>query len=181
MSNSNLPDISAVHQAFIGAASERLRQQEARIQDCLSRLSDDQIWARGNPNSNSVGNLVLHLIGNLGQWVVAGVGGEPDSRDRDSEFNTQSGISSAELAARLHARLDEVVRIVETLPAQRLLESVTPQGYTLPVMEVITHITEHFYHHGGQIILLTKLYLDVDLAYYRHLSKNNVAHTEKTP
>ena len=181
MSNVNLPDISAVHQAFIGAASARLRQQESRILDCLSRLSEDQIWARGNSNSNSVGNLVLHLIGNLGQWVVSGVGGEPDHRDRDAEFNARSGIPRAELAARLHARLDQVVRIVESLPVERLLEPVSPQGYTLPVIEVITHITEHFYHHGGQIILLTKLYLDVDLAYYRHLAKNNETHTKKIP
>ena len=181
MSSSILPDILALHQAFTGAAAAHLRKQEWRILDCLSRLSEDQIWARGNPNSNSVGNLVLHLIGNLGQWVVAGVGGVPDTRDRDVEFSTRAGIPGAELAARLHARLEEVVRIVESLPVERLLEPVSPQGYTLPVMEVITHITEHFYHHCGQIILLTKLYLDVDLAYYRHLTKNNETHTEKIP
>lgn len=181
MTASELPSVTAVHVAFISAAAARLRQQESRLHDCLSRLTDDQIWSRGNENSNSIGNLILHLIGNLGQWVVAGVGGQADRRDRDSEFATRGGIPSAELSARLKARMDEVVKIIEELPPHRLLEVVTPQGYSLPVMEVITHITEHFYHHGGQIMLLTKLYLDVDLGYYRHLKQNNIDHTEKIP
>jgi len=144
-------------------------------------LSEDQVWSRGNENSNSVANLVLHLIGNLGQWVVAGVGGAQDHRDRDSEFQTLSGITREELSARLKARMDQVVAVIEKVPAHRLLEMVSPQGYSLPVMEVITHITEHFYHHGGQIMLLTKLYLNVDLAYYKHLASNNVNHAETIP
>ncbi len=176
-----LPDINAVHEAFITTAVARLRQQESRIHDCIRLLSEDQIWARGNENSNSVANLVLHLIGNLGQWVVAGVGGAPDHRDRDSEFQTLAGISREELSARLKARMDQVVDVIEKVPAHRLLEIVTPQGNSLPVMEVITHITEHFYHHGGQIMLLTKLYLNIDLAYFRHLASNNVNHTETIP
>ena len=77
--------------------------------------------------------------------------------------------------------MDQVVDVIEKVPAYRLLEMVSPQGYSLPVMEVITHITEHFYHHGGQIMLLTKLYLNVDLAYYKHLASNNVSHTETIP
>ena len=181
MSTDQLPDVETLHYAFTGAAVARLRQQESRIHDCLSRLTDEQIWARGNENSNSIGNLVLHLIGNLGQWVVAGVGGQMDVRDRDSEFSTKSGYSAAQLSSRLKARLDEVVWILETLPPSRLMEQVTPQGYSLPVMEVITHITEHFYHHGGQIMLLTKLYLNVDLGYYKHLNSNNTDHTAKIP
>jgi uncharacterized damage-inducible protein DinB len=181
MTSRSLPDINAVHSAFITAAVARLRQQESRIHDCIRLLSEDQVWARGNENSNSVANLVLHLIGNLGQWVVAGVGGAPDHRDRDSEFQTLAGISREELSARLKARMDQVVDVIEKVPAHRLLEMVTPQGYSLPVMEVITHITEHFYHHGGQIMLLTKLYLNVDLGYYRHLASNNVNHTETIP
>lgn len=175
------PEVSAIHHAFTTAAVARLRQQQSRILDCLSRLSDDQIWSRGNEHSNSIGNLILHLNGNLGQWVLSGIGGYPDTRDRDSEFDTRSGITRAELVARFESRLNEVIAVIEAVPASRLLEMVSPQGYSLPVMEVITHITEHFYHHGGQIILLTKLYLDVDLGFYKHLSSNNVIHTEKIP
>lgn len=181
MTSPDLPDVTAVHKAFITAAVARLRQQESRIHDCLSRLSEDQVWARGNENSNSVGNLVLHLVGNLGQWVVSGLGGQPDTRDRDSEFSTRAGISPQELSSRLSQRMDEVIAVIEAVPPHRLLEILSPQGYTLPVMELITHITEHFYHHGGQIVLLTKLYLDVDLAYYKHLKSNNIHHTEKIP
>ncbi|MCX6613379.1 MAG: DUF1572 family protein [Acidobacteria bacterium] len=170
MSSPSLPDVQAVHEAFIRTAVARLRQQESRIHDCIQLLSEDQVWSRGNENSNSVANLVLHLIGNLGQWVVAGVGGQPDHRDRDAEFQTLSGITREELSARLKARMDQVVDVIENVPAHRLLEIVTPQGQSLPVMEVITHITEHFYHHGGQIMLLTKLFLNVDLGYFKHLA-----------
>jgi uncharacterized damage-inducible protein DinB len=181
MTPSTLPEVTAIHAAFTRAAVARLRQQESRILDCLSRLTDEQIWWRPNEHSNSIGNLVLHLVGNLGQWVVAGVGGQLDVRNREAEFSARSGVSGPILAASLKARLDEVVWIIETLPAERLLEEVTPQGYTLPVMEVIMHITEHFNHHGGQIILLTKWMLDIDLGYYRHLSGNNTEHSEKVP
>jgi uncharacterized damage-inducible protein DinB len=181
MTSSNLPEVTAIHAAFTGAAVARLRQLESRILDCLSRLTDEQIWWRPNEHSNSIGNLVLHLVGNLGQWVVAGVGGQRDVRNREAEFSTRSGVSGPILAASLQARLDEVVRIIETLPAERLLKEVTPQGYRLLVLEAITHITEHFYYHGGQIILLTKWMLDIDLGYYRHLSGNNTEHSERVP
>ena len=181
MTSPSLPDVQAVHEAFTTAAVARLRQQESRIHDCIRLLSEDQVWSRGNENSNSVANLVLHLIGNLGQWVVSGVGGAADQRDRDSEFQTLSGITREELSTRLKSRMDQVADVIEKVPAYRLLEMVSPQGYSLPVMEVITHITEHFYHHGGQIMLLTKLYLNVDLAYYKHLASNNVSHTETIP
>ncbi len=181
MSSPGLPLIEDVHAAFTGAAIARLRQQESRIQDCLARLTADQVWSRGNENSNSIGNLILHLCGNLGQWVLAGLDGQPDGRDRDREFATQGGMSVAELSGMLKVRVEEVVGVLERVPAHRLLQPVSPQGYTLPVMEVVTHITEHFYHHGGQIQLLTKLYLNVDLGYYRHLVANNTEHAEKVP
>lgn len=122
MTPSQLPEVTAIHQAFITAAVARLRQQESRIHDCLQCLNEDQVWARGNENSNSVGNFVLHLMGNLGQWVVSGLGGQPDTRDRDSEFSTRSGITSAELSARLRARMDEVIAVIEAVLAHRLLE-----------------------------------------------------------
>lgn len=181
MSEAKLPDIHDVHAAFISAAVARLRQQEERILICLNQLTEEQVWQRLNQNSNSVGNLMLHLMGNLGQWVISGVGNEPDTRDRDLEFSTEGGITRAELASRFHARLDHVIRVIEAVGPERLLEGVVPQGYALPVMEVITHITEHFYHHGGQIFLLTKLYLDVDLAFYKHLANNNKQHSETVP
>ena len=119
MTSPSLPEVQAVHEAFITAAVARLRQQESRIHDCIRLLSEDQVWSRGNENSNSVANLVLHLIGNLGQWVVSGVGGAADQRDRDSEFQTLSGITREELSTRLKSRMDQVADVIEKVPAYR--------------------------------------------------------------
>ena len=174
-------EVEAIRTVFIRSAADRLRQQNERIVDCVGKLTEDQVWLRGNENSNSVGNIVLHLVGNLGQWVLHGVGGREDRRDRDAEFAARSGATKAELCARLNERVAEVIEILEEIPSSRLLEMVQPQGYQVPVMEVVTHITEHFYYHGGQVLLLTKLYLNEDLAYYRHLGGNNKAHAQSVP
>lgn len=173
--------VEAFREAFIGSAVARLRQQTERIVDCVGKLTDDQIWSRGNESSNSVGNIVVHLVGNLGQWVLHGVGGGEDLRDRDAEFAARGGPGKAELVQLLTARVDEVIETLQAIPSGRLLEMVKPQGYIVPVMEVVTHITEHFYYHGGQILLLTKLYLDEDLGYYRHLAGNLKEHSETIP
>lgn len=174
-------EVEAIRTAFIRSAVARLRQQNDRIVECVEKLTEVQVWSRGNENSNSVGNIVLHLVGNLGQWVLHGVGGREDRRDRDGEFAVRSGSSRSELCARLNERVAEVIAILEGIPSSRLLEMVQPQGYEVPVMEVVTHITEHFYYHGGQVLLLTKLYLNEDLAYYRHLSGNNKEHSQSVP
>ncbi len=173
--------VEAFRDAFIGSAVERLRQQTDRIVDCLGKLDDGQIWSRGNESSNSIGNIVVHLVGNLGQWVLHGLWGGEDLRDRDAEFAARLGPGKVELAQLLTARVDEVIDSLKAIPSERLLEMVQPQGYRLPVMEVVTHITEHFYYHGGQILLLTKLYLDQDLGYYRHLAGNRKEHAESVP
>ncbi len=181
MEATSYPTVEAIHAAFLGAAQARIRQQSDRILDCLGRLSEDQIWERSNAHSNAVGNLVLHLMGNLGQWVVHGIGGAADTRQRDLEFSTRGGVSREELADRFRQRIEQVIGVIGAVPPDRLLEEIAPQGYRLPVMECITHITEHLYYHGGQIILITKFLLDVDLGYYRHLEQNNQVHGEKVP
>ena len=95
---------------FLKYSTEKLRQYEARIEDCLGRLPDEQIWARNSGSQNAIGNLVLHLCGNIGQWILSGVGGAPDTRDRDAEFAARDGLSGAELAARLRERVDAAIK-----------------------------------------------------------------------
>jgi hypothetical protein len=92
---------SAAH-LFLEYSVRKLRQLNTRIEDCLGRLDDNQVWARGSANENAVGNLVLHLSGNVRQWIVAGVGGQPDIRRRDTEFAAQGGLAAPSLAQELH-------------------------------------------------------------------------------
>jgi uncharacterized damage-inducible protein DinB len=154
---------------FVRFSAEKLEQLHGRIQDCLARLTGEQIWSRGSENENAVGNLTLHLAGNVRQWVGSGVAGWPDHRQRDPEFDARGGKSPEELAELLKIRVTEAVSIIRSLPVARLTERINPQGYDVTVLEAIAHVVEHFSMHTGQIILLTKMLTGGDLAYYQHL------------
>lgn len=164
---------------FLSYSAEKLRQSKERIQNCLERLSQDQIWWRGSDESNAVGNLVLHLSGNVRQWIIASVGGSPDSRDRDSEFAARDGIDASTLSSTLAATVDEAIRVIESVTPQQLTERVQVQGYDKSVLEAIYHVVEHFSLHTGQIMYATKLLRKEDLGFYKHLKQ--AAHSEKTP
>ncbi len=155
---------------FLETSIKQLRQHESRIGKCLELLNGEQIWARGGGNENAVGNLVLHLCGNVRQWIVSGVGVRPDHRDRDSEFAANGGVSIAELQDRLKEVVNEAVAVLSTVTAARLAERLVIQGYDVSVLEAIYHVVEHFSMHTGQIIFVTKMLTGEDLGFYRHLS-----------
>lgn len=152
---------------FITAARGFLRDEYLpKIERCLELLSDEQIWWRPNEDSNSVGNLLLHLCGNAKQWIVSGLGGEEDDRVRQSEFDERRVISCAELLTRTKATLSKVDATLARFDESRLLEKFQIQGTTVTALEAIFHVTEHFSMHTGQIILLTKLLTACDLHFY---------------
>ncbi len=162
-----------IEQAFLKYSAEQLLTLSGRIQDCLGRLSFEQVWSRNSDNQNAVGNIVLHLCGNLRQWIIGGVGGQPDVRDRDAEFAARGGMQPADLAAKLKATVSEAAEVIRALPVERLAERKTIQKvYETTLMEAIYHVVEHFAQHTGQIIFATKLLTGEDLGYYKHLSKS---------
>jgi uncharacterized damage-inducible protein DinB len=165
---------------FLDCSARRLRQTCERIEDCLRRLDGDPVWARGAENENAVGNLVLHLAGNVRQWILGGVGGQPDLRDRDGEFAAREGLEAGVLSQRLHDTVAEAIAAIEALPPARLTEKITVQNYDLTVLEAIYHVVEHFSGHAGQIIFATKLFTGEDLGYYRHL-QTAARHGKQTP
>jgi uncharacterized damage-inducible protein DinB len=169
----------ALDRIFLDCSARRLTQLASRIDDCLSRLGDERIWMRGGENQNAAGNLVLHLAGNLRQWIVAGVGGAPDARDRDAEFAAREGATAGELRERLAAIVREAAAAIAAVPAARLAGRVRIQGYEVTVLEAIYHVVEHFAQHTGQIIFLTKALTGDDLGYYAHLTK--ATHGRQTP
>ena len=143
-----------------------LEEYLPKIERCLERLNDEQIWWRANEESNSIGNLVLHLCGNARQWIVSGVGGETDAREREAEFAQRDVISRDELIALLRSTLADVGRVLKALNPATLLERRTIQGSDVDVLQAIFHVTEHFSMHAGQIFLLTKLLTATDLRFY---------------
>ena len=168
-----------IEDIFLKSSTGELLQLSGRIDDCLGRLTDDQIWMRNSENQNSVGNLVLHLCGNVRQWIGFGVAGKPDIRERDGEFAARGGVQIADLRERLKATIAEAADIIRNVPAARLSEKTTIQNYDVTVLEAILHVVEHFAQHTGQIIFATKLLTGEDLGYYKHLNKPK--HFETTP
>lgn len=138
-----------------------------KIERCLEVLNDDQIWSRPNSKSNSVGNLILHLCGNARQWIVSGVGDNPDTRNRDEEFQTDKHLTKTELVELLRFTISEVAAVIKTLNAAKMLEERTIQGLHVDVLEAVFHVTEHFSMHTGQIILLTRMFSETDLEFYK--------------
>jgi uncharacterized damage-inducible protein DinB len=164
---------------FIDYSIQKLTQAAGRVDHCLEKLTDEQIWARGCANENAVGNLVLHLCGNVRQWVISGAGATPDTRDRDSEFATRGGVAIPDLRTKLASTVEEGCSVIRSLTAERLSEKIRIQKYDLTVLEAIYHVVEHFSGHTGQIIFATKMLTGDDLGFYQHLKAPD--HSEKTP
>ena len=146
---------------------------------CLGKLTEEQVWARGSDNENAVGNLVLHLTGNIRQWIGFGVGRWDNVRDRDSEFRARGSMRLEDLQTRLRVGVDEALSIITQLTPDRLAETTNVQGYDVTVLQAVYHVVEHFAHHAGQIIFITKMLALEDLGFYKHLS--SLEHNESTP
>jgi len=138
-----------------------------RIARCLAMLSEQEIWWRAHATSNSVGNLVLHLEGNVRQWIISGLGGAPDRRERDTEFAARGPISRRVLLARLRSTVGEACRVLKKLSARDLAREYTIQGFRLTGLSAVSHVTEHFAYHTGQIIQVTKVKRRRDLGFTR--------------
>ncbi len=154
---------------FLECSAKRMRQSQERIEACAGMLDDEQFWLRTGDNANACGNLCLHLAGNVRQWILHGVGGQPDLRHRDAEFAARGGEGREELLAKLRSTVEEACVLIESLPEARLTETCHPQNYAVTVLEAIYHVVEHFSMHTGQIIFLTKALSGADLNFYPHL------------
>lgn len=159
-----LPDAG---QAFL-EQSRRLLGAEymPKIERCVRLLPEEDLWWRSDPASNSVGNLLLHLAGNLRQWITHGVGGAPDRRTRSAEFDAGGGRSADEMLAHLAAAVAEADRVLAALPPARLFDRRRIQGIDVSVLEAVYHVVEHFSTHVGQIIYITKMRTGKDLQFY---------------
>jgi hypothetical protein len=164
---------------FLTTAADKLAENSDRIEACLIELPPHSLWARDSHNENAVGNLLLHLEGNVRQWILSGVGAAPDLRDRSSEFSARTGGTAAVLWAKLRGTVGEAVALIRALPHERLAEQVSIQGYDTTVLSAIFHVVEHFSGHTYQIILLTKRFTGKDLGFYSYLDKTGRREAEK--
>jgi len=159
--------MTASSELFVAEARRHLMQEYLPwLRACLARLSEVEVWWRPNEKSNSVGNLVLHLCGNITQWVIHGVGGAADARNRAAEFAARESCSKTELLQQLEATLGAVDTVLANLPEEKLAEPRVIQGFNVTVLGAIFHVVEHFSYHTGQIIYITKMRTEEDLKFW---------------
>lgn len=166
----------SIVEEFIEQAIKRLQENTPKIKTCLDELTEEEIWQQPNPSSNSVGNMILHLCGNITQYILSSLGGAEDKRERDKEFSTQGGLNKKELFDKLQSTFTQAVFVIGNVSPEKMLLKRSVQGYQLSAIGIIIHVVEHYSYHTGQIIFWTKLLKDKDLGFYFNvdLNKKNV-------
>lgn len=156
---------------FLSMSREYLgTEYPTKLRAAVEALPAEALWWRANDQSNSVGNLLLHLDGNVRQWIVRGVGSEstsaPSERDRVGEFAAQSGPAASELLARLEGTLREADAVLAALTPDALTARRVIQGEEVTVLEAVYHVVEHFSLHLGQIIWAAKMHAPGAIRFY---------------
>jgi uncharacterized damage-inducible protein DinB len=163
---------NGIAQAFLDNSVWQLRVAHwPKIKEAVERLSEEQIWERPNSESNSIGNLLLHLEGNVRQHIISGVGRVPDTRKRSEEFATTGGKTKQELLAHLEKCVNEACAVLENADPKILLEKRVIQGREVLLLNDIYHVVEHFSYHTGQIIWMVKAVTGRGFDWYRKLDR----------
>lgn len=173
MTNNADRSVTSLFLAF--SRDKLLNQYWPRLRSCVESLTNEQVWWRPNDTSNSVGNLVLHLNGNVRQWLIASFQHLEDARNRPAEFNERDHIPASELLARLGSTMQEASEVLSRLSEKELVSSFEIQGYKVTGLDAVFQVVEHFGLHYGQIAYITKMLRDADLGFYRELSKTGRA------
>lgn len=160
------------HTAFLQISRQQLLDEcWPRLRGCVESLSAEQVWWRPNEASNSIGNLLLHLEGNVRQWLISSFKQSEDARYRPAEFSERRLIPVPELLTKIGATLTEAGEVLTSLTEADLLRTFHIQGYTATGLYAVYHVVAHFGMHYGQIVYITKLLRGADLGFYRELDK----------
>jgi uncharacterized damage-inducible protein DinB len=165
-----------IHNEIIKEVKRRLLEESVpRLKKCLGELSEAEIWYRPNEQTVSMGNLVIHLCGNVRQWLLTGLGKEPDHRKRDEEFSEKGPIPTDTLIADLEAVMGKVETLLDNLAPEVMIEKHRVQGYDESGIGILLHVVEHFSYHVGQVTYFVKSTKNMDMKYYdgQDLNKTN--------
>ena len=159
-------------QEFRMNAKYRMSESMRMISRSLDFTDESDIWKKPNPSSNSIGNLILHLCGNITQYIISSLGSSPDVRERDLEFSTNEGFTKKELLDRLDRVIEHAKEVITQASESELLQIREVQGFKLSGIGVVIHVVEHLSYHTGQIAYWIKLLKDSDLGFYDGLDLN---------
>jgi len=144
----------------------RFNENTEKIEKCLRELNAEEIWKRPNKSSNSVGNLLLHLCGNITQYIISSLGEKEDKRNRDFEFTADGGYKKFTLFEKLRTTIQQAIEVLKDQSDKDLLKIRSVQGFNLSGTGIIIHVVEHYSYHTGQIVFWTKFLKDKDLGFY---------------
>jgi uncharacterized damage-inducible protein DinB len=163
------PDTASLFLEF--SRNKLLEQYWPRVRACVESLTDEQLWWRPNPSSNSVGNLLLHLNGNIRQWLIVSFNRLEDARNRPAEFNEPEQLPASVLIQRLEETMQHAAAVFSRLTEADLLARYEIQSYNVTGLDAVYQVVEHFGLHCGQVIYVTKMLRNADLGFYRELNK----------
>ena len=159
-------------QHFKASCCFRIEEATRMLDIALSKLSPAQLWERPNENSLSIGNQLLHLKGNIAQYIISTLGQQTDTRNRDLEFTTQEGIDMELLWTDLKNTLETAKKCIQKCPEALLLKEHSVQGFDLSGVDVALHAVEHLSYHTGQVAFWVKQLINAHLGFYEGLNLN---------
>jgi uncharacterized damage-inducible protein DinB len=164
--------VSQLAEEFLAQSIYRMDESTRMIYICMEQLSEEEIWMRHNESSNSIGNQILHLCGNITQYAISALGQETDSRERDKEFAARSGYSKSQLVRMLGDTVEKGKRAMDSSKVENLMRKRNVQGFYFSGMGIIIHVVEHYSYHVGQIAQWTKMLKNKDLGFYDGIDLN---------
>lgn len=159
-------------QEFTTQIARHMEMNTPRIEKALAELTEAELWQRPNSQSNSVGNLLLHLCGNITQYVLSSLGNQPDQRVRDAEFAAEGGFNKAELLEKLGSTVRQATQIIRNASQEEMLRERRVQGFQMSGIAIAVHVCEHYSYHTGQIAFWVKLLKNKDLDFYAGMNLN---------
>jgi len=161
-----------LREEFVQNALYRLDESTRMIRISLKKLSEENLWQRPNESLSSAGNLILHICGNLSQYVIASLGEKEDTRMRELEFSTESGYTKSELVQKLKDTVENAKRVINDATIAQLVRKREVQGFYFSGLGVVLHAVEHYSYHTGQIAFWTKQLTNTDLGFYDGMDLN---------
>lgn len=165
-------NLENVHKEIIRQAIRHFNENSHKVIHCLEQLTEEDIWHKPNGASNSVGNQLLHLCGNITQYAISSLGQAEDKRERDAEFAASGGQTKAELMDKLNKTVSLAIQTMQDLPESELMRVRSVQGFDYTGIAVIMHVVEHYSYHTGQIAFWTKFLKDKSLGFYDNVDLN---------